>query len=174
MPERSLVAQLPQEIKEWLDKALVQGSFSGYEALSEALKEKGFNISKSSIHRYGQCFEDNLAALKLATEQAKAIVESSPDDEGNMNEALIRLVQQKSFQILTQLEIDDDKKLASIGHMVSSLTKSSVAVKKYAAEVRNKIEAKFKTLETESKSGKAKLDQETLRRVREEIYGIVS
>ncbi|MFA5596877.1 MAG: DUF3486 family protein [Pusillimonas sp.] len=174
MPIRSSVLQLPPEVKEWLDQNLIESNFSGYEALSDALSEKGYSISKSSIHRYGKDFEASLAAIKLATEQAKAIVESSPDNEGNMNEALIRLVQQKSFEVLTKLEPDDGKALANIGNMVSSLAKSSVAVKKYAAEIKSKIEEKFKILETASTSGKSGLDQETLRRVREEIYGIVA
>lgn len=174
MPVRSSILQLPTEVKEWLDQNLIENNFSGYEALSNVLAEKGYSISKSSIHRYGKDFESSLAAVKLATEQAKAIVESSPDNEGNMNEALIRLVQQKSFEVLTKLESDDSKALANIGQMVSSLAKSSVTVKKYAAEIRAKIEEKFKTLEAASTTGKNGLDQETLRRVREEIYGIVA
>ncbi len=174
MPERSLVAQLPADVKEWLDKALVDGNFSGYEALSEALKEKGFSISKSSIHRYGKEFEASLAAVKLATEQAKAIAECSPDDAGNMNEALMRLIQQKSFEALTKLESNDIKSLASLGQMTSNLAKSSIAVKRYASEVKAKIEAKFDEIEKESKKEKSGLDGETLRRIREEIYGIVA
>ncbi|HQB82745.1 MAG TPA: DUF3486 family protein, partial [Candidatus Rifleibacterium sp.] len=53
MPARSAVTTLPTEVKEWLDKCLVESDFSGYEALSAALAEKGFQISKSSLHRYG-------------------------------------------------------------------------------------------------------------------------
>lgn len=170
MPERSLVAQLPPEVKEWLDKALIEGNFSGYESLSEALQQKGFSISKSSIHRYGKDFESNLAALKIATEQAKAIVESSPDEEGNMNEALIRLVQQKSFQILTRLEEDDGKALANIGHMVSALSKSSVAVKKYASEVKAKTIQAAEAVEKVAKKGG--LTDAAVAEIRSKILGI--
>lgn len=170
MPERSLVAQLPPEVKEWLDKALIEGNFSGYETLSEALQLKGFSISKSSIHRYGKDFESNLAALKIATEQAKAIVESSPDEEGNMNEALIRLVQQKSFQILTRLEEDDGKALANIGHMVSALSKSSVAVKKYASEVKAKTIQAAEAVEKVAKKGG--LTDAAVAEIRSKILGI--
>jgi DNA anti-recombination protein RmuC len=174
MAVRSSVLQLPPEVKEWLDQNLIESNFSGYQALSEALEEKGYSVSKSSIHRYGKGFESSLAAVKLATEQAKAIVESSPDNEGAMNEALIRLVQQKSFEVLTKLESDDNKALTNIGHMVSSLAKSSVTVKKHAAEIRAKVEEKFNSLEEASKMGKDGLHQETLRRIREEIYGIIT
>ncbi len=170
MPKRSLVTQLPVEIREWLDQSLVEGNFSGYETLSEALQEKGFSISKSSIHRYGRDFESNLAALKMATEQAKAIVDCSPDEEGNMNEALIRLVQQKSFQILTRLEEDDGKALANIGHMVSALSKSSVAVKKYASEVKARAVKAAEAVEKVAKKGG--LTDDAVQAIRSKILGI--
>ncbi|MGO9606278.1 MAG: hypothetical protein ACLQAT_23300 [Candidatus Binataceae bacterium] len=35
--------------------------------------------------------------------QAKAIIEAAPDDEGAMHEALMRLVQQKLFNVLVRL-----------------------------------------------------------------------
>ena len=54
MARRNSVGQLPQSVREWLDKSLVEGNFSGYQLLEEALRDKGFAISKSAIHRYGQ------------------------------------------------------------------------------------------------------------------------
>ena len=72
MPPRGKVAQLPPEVKAWLDQALVESNFSGYEALSTELAERGFSIGKSALHTYGQGFEDRLSALKMASEQAKA------------------------------------------------------------------------------------------------------
>ena len=74
MPPRSKVAALPPEVKEWLDKALVENNFGGYELLAAELKGKGYEISKTGLHRYGQQFEDRLNALKIATEQARAVV----------------------------------------------------------------------------------------------------
>ena len=58
--------------------------------------------------------------------------------------------------------------------MTSNLAKSSIAVKRYASEVKAKIEAKFDEIEKESRKEKSGLDGETLRRIREEIYGIVA
>lgn len=175
MPARSAVTTLPAEVKEWLDKCLVESDFSGYEALSAALAEKGFQISKSSLHRYGSEFEKSLQAIRMSTEMAKAVVDACPDDANNFGEALTRLVQQKSFEVLTKMEVDPKKvKLTDIGKMVSAVNKTSIDIKKYAAEVKSKLEAKFKALEDDSKSGRNDLDVETLRRVREEIYGVVS
>ena len=174
MPKRSSVNKLPKAVKQWLDKCLVESDFSGYEALAEALKAKGYQISKSSLHRYGSDFEESLNAIKMSTEMAKAVVEACPDDENNFGEALSRLVQQKSFEVLTKMEIDPDKvKLADLGRMVASINRSSVEIKKYAAEVKSKIAAKLASMEAESKSGKRKVDAATLKMVREEIYGLI-
>ncbi|MGK4383427.1 phage protein Gp27 family protein [Ectopseudomonas oleovorans] len=57
MPPRSKVGQLPAKVKAWLDQALAENNFSDYEALSAELAGRGFAISKSALHRYGQNFE---------------------------------------------------------------------------------------------------------------------
>ncbi len=92
MAKRSKIATLPPAVKGWLDTALVEGNFSGYELLEAELRTRGFAIGKSSIHRYGSAFEQKLSMLKLDSEQAGAIVTAAPDDEGAVNEALMRLV----------------------------------------------------------------------------------
>ncbi|HNW36101.1 MAG TPA: DUF3486 family protein [Candidatus Ozemobacteraceae bacterium] len=169
MPRKSSVSALPPAVKEWLDKALVENNFSGYETLSDALAEKGFSISKSAVHRYGSEFEKTMAAAKIATEQAKALVDACPDDAGKMNDALIRLVQQKAFEVL--LEADSDKKnLCSLGKMVGSLSRSSVGVKKWMLEVRDKARAAAEEVTKIVKQGG--LTDETVQQIRAKILGV--
>lgn len=132
MPPRSKVASLPPEVKAWLDLALAESNFSDYEALAAELDERGFSISKSSLHRYGQNFEERLSALKMASEQAKALVAAAPDDDGTVNEALVRLTQERLLQLLVAPEGKID--ISKIGKTVAELVKASVAQKKFAAE----------------------------------------
>lgn len=171
MPPRSKVDKLPAAVKAWLDNALIEGNFSGYELLEAELKARGFDIGKSSLHRYGQDFEDKLAAIRIATEQAKAITDAIPDDAGAMNDALIRLVQQKAFDTLVNLEAGASIK--DIGLMVARLSNASVKQKQWAADAREKLNARMDAMENEARNGKGSFDLETLRRVREELYGIV-
>lgn len=171
MPARSSVTALPSEVKEWLDKSLVEGNFSGYEALAEAMQEKGYSISKSSLHRYGKNFEETLSAVKMATEQAKAIVESCPDEAGTLNDALIRLVQQKAFQALGKLEADkEDISLTDLGHMIGSLGRASTTVKKYATEVKSRTIQAAEAIEKVAKKGG--LSDEAVQIIRSRILGI--
>lgn len=132
MPPRSKVAQLPPEVKAWLDQALAENNFSDYEALSGEMAERGFEISRSSLQRYGQTFEERLAALRMASEQARAVVAAAPDDDGTVNEALVRLTQER---LLTLLVSPDGKfDLSKVGKTVAELVKASVTQKKFAAE----------------------------------------
>jgi hypothetical protein len=131
--QRSSVELLPEEVRKELEKRLIQGGFAGYVALAEWLREQGYEISKSSVHRYGKKFEERLQALKVATDQAKAIAEASEDDAGELNDAIIRLVQTKMFELLVDLEADD-KALPRIGQAVAKLGQAAVRQKKWQAE----------------------------------------
>jgi Asp-tRNA(Asn)/Glu-tRNA(Gln) amidotransferase B subunit len=171
MPKRSSVKALPAKVKEWLDKYLVESDFSGYEALSVALAKKGYQISKSSLHRYGSDFEESLQAIKMSTEMAKAVVDACPDDANNFGEALTRLVQQKSFEVLTKMEVDPDKvKLTDLGKMVSLVNRTSIDIKKYAAEVRQKASDAAQEVEKVVKKGG--LSDEAVQAIRRSILGI--
>lgn len=140
MAKRSKIATLPPTVKAWLDTALVEGNFSGYELLEAELKTRGFDIGKSSIHRYGSAFEQKLATLKMASEQARAIVTAAPDDEGAVSEALMRLVQEKLFQVMLDFKVDPDKpmNIAGAAKAVAELSRATVNQKKWQAEVKDK------------------------------------
>ena len=168
MPQRSAVSQLPDDVRSELEQRLVHAGFAGYEALADWLAEQGFEISKSSIHRYGQQFEQRLSALKFATDQAKAIAEASEDDEGAMNEALIRLVQQQIFSLL--MEVDHEAPdLAKIARAAADLVRSSISQKKFAEQVQAKIDAK--AADFASRNGLSAKQTEDLRR---ELLGVVA
>jgi hypothetical protein len=152
MPARSKIAKLPEDLRKQLDAKLITNGFSDCRGLSAWLAEQGYSISKDAVARHTQGLERKLEAVKRATEQAKAIVEASPDDEGAMNDALIRLVQQIDFDILVQLDemgVDEvnPKSLAAITRSVASLARATVSQKKWMLEAREKLAAKVKSVD---------------------------
>lgn len=172
MPVRSKVLTLPDDVKAELDKKLAARGFADYAGLSDWLSDLGFEISRSAIHRYGQDFESRLGAIRIATEQARAIVQAAGDEEGNMNEALIRLVQQEAFNVLVGLN-DEDKNvlLPKIGIMVAKLSRASVDQKKWAAEVKQKVD---KTATEVARVAKSEgLTSEKVEKIKRMILGIV-
>jgi hypothetical protein len=137
--------------------------------LASWLRDQGFEVSRSAIHRFGQEFEAKCEAIKIATEQAKAIVATVGDDEGNMNEALIRLIQQLSFDILIKnQDADIAALLPKMGVMVAKLSKASVDQKKYAVEARKRtLEEAADSIEATAKQ--EGVSNETIAKIRRDV-----
>jgi hypothetical protein len=178
MPPRSAILDLPEDIKAELDRRLLANSFQDYRGLAAWLAENGCYISKSALHEYGQDFQARLGALKLATEQVRAVVQTLPDEEGAFNEAVMRLAQERLFYYLVDANLDprDPKQTAAFTkavHAIADLGRASVNQKQWAGKVQKELDTRLASLEAKAKGGDGGLDLETLRRVREEIYGIV-
>jgi len=169
MARRSRVIGLPKAVKEWLDNALIEGNFSDYELLSSGLKEKGFDISKSSLHRYGSQFETRMAALKLATEQAEAIAKAVPDDENALSDALLRVVQEKVFSMLMNLE-DEKVSFAKLATIATEIAFASTNVKEFRSKVKEK--AKAAAAKVDSLVKNSGLTGDAIEEIRRSILGI--
>lgn len=111
-------------------------------------------------------------SIKLASEQAKAIVNASPDDEGAVSEALMRLVQEKLFQVMLDFQVDPDKPLniASAAKAIAELSRATVGQKKWQAETRDKARLAADTVTQVAKKGG--LTAEAVETIRREILGI--
>lgn len=174
MPQRSAVEQLPDDVRTQLNSRLIDAGFANYEQLAEWLGEQGYQISKSAVHRYGQRFEQRLSALKVATEQARALTEAAPDDEGAMSDALIRLVQEKLFSILIDLDVESISKvnLSSLTKGISSLARATVKQKEWMLEMRAKAEEAATRAEKIARKGG--LSKDAVEQIRREILGIAA
>ncbi|CDF99252.1 DUF3486 family protein [Avibacterium paragallinarum] len=180
MAPRSSIEKLPEDVRRWLERALTENGFSGYVELESLLREKGYSISKSAIHRYGKQIESRLKAIKDSAEIAKLITEQVDDEGDSQSDALMRLVQTDLMNLLIEarnvesLSVKDRlKALGMIGKNIASMTTASVKLKEYQAEHKAKVQAKLDELaRTADKDG---TDLPTLERVRQsilEVYGI--
>ncbi len=121
------IKRLPPEVREELNNRLVSGGFSDYRGLSRWLQEKGYEISPSSINYYARRFEQRLEAVRLATAQAKAVVEAAPGDDDRINQALLKIVQTTLFEMMIDLN-DTRQKIGDVER----------ARKSGAARIRNR------------------------------------
>lgn len=180
MAPRSQIEQLPDDVRRWLERALTENGFSGYVELENLLKEKGYSISKSAIHRYGQKIESRLKAIKESAELAKLITEHADDEGDSQSDALMRLVQTDLMNLLIEarnvesLSVKDRlKALGMIGKNIAAMTTASVRLKEYQAEHKAKLLATLD--EIEKNAAQDGSDIPTLERVRKgllETYGI--
>ncbi len=143
MPPRNTsykLRKLPAQIRAELDRRLIDGNFTDYRGLAKWLGEQGCAISFEAVHKYGQKLEQRLELLKIATAQARAVVEAAPDEE-RINEALMRLVQQNLFAVLVEVEPSElsGANLASIARSVAQLGRAAVLQQKFTNELKREM-----------------------------------
>ena len=141
MPARAKIKMLDLKLRAELDRRLIDGSFSDYLGLAAWLSKKGCKITGAAVQRYGSAMERKLGALRIATEQARAVVEASGGADDLVNEGLMRLVQGDLFKVLVELR-DADRKTVDVNALarnVASICRSSVHMRKAAEEMRNGI-----------------------------------
>jgi uncharacterized protein YutE (UPF0331/DUF86 family) len=138
------VSRLPRELRDELNRRLTAGSFSNYASLSVWLRKQGYNFSLKSITKYGGKLEQRLEAVRLATAQARAVVEATDGDDLKLNEGLLRLVQQHLFAVLMEINPDPKQQnLTTIARSVAEMGRASIMQKKYAEELRNTVKARL-------------------------------
>lgn len=179
MAKRSSILTLPDEVKSWLDGALMEGNFSGYQILEETLRDQGYVISKSAIHRYGQKMEKKLAAIKASTEASRIFMEGMDDGSDSLNGAVLAMVQTGLFECLVDLqeasdeEVDSAKRIglySNVAKNIANLSRASVNLKKFQSEMKDKIQDAAAEVEKIVKRGG--LSDDAANEIRSKILGI--
>jgi hypothetical protein len=178
MAKRAKIEELPEDVRHWLERALTESGFSGYEQLETLLRDKGFEIGKSSIHRYGQKIERRFAAIKASTEAARILTEGAADDQDARSGAIIALIQSELFESIINMQEAEEGAdagerlgiLSAAAKNVATLTRASVALKRFQSEVRAKVQAAADSVAAVAKKGG--LTTDAVESIRREILGI--
>ncbi|MDS7933974.1 DUF3486 family protein [Acinetobacter sp. V91_7] len=181
MARESSIDLLSAEDKSWLDKRFMDQGFCGYEEIANILQERGYNVSKSSVHRYGQKVEQKLAAVQASTQAAMMIADAAPDDSDMRSSAVLSLVQTELFNALIALQESENPDadpadrimlMAKAGKGIAEISKASVNQKKWESEVKERVQAAAKEVDKIVK--KSGLSKETANEIRKQILGITS
>lgn len=175
MGRRSKVHALPYALRAELERLLADRAHGGYEALAAWLREQGYDISKSSLHRYDARVQAVMNRIKASTEAARLLAQAAPDEADEHSAAVLRIVQSALFDALTRVaeasETSDPeqqvKVLSLAARAIAEASRASIGQKRWADEVREKLDQIERVAQ---KAGK-RLDAETLRAVREGLYG---
>lgn len=175
MPRPAQVELLDEVTRAALERKLLVNAFSDYAGLSAWLREQGYEIGKTAIHRYGQGLKRKLAAIRASTEAARLIADACPDEEDRRSEAVMSMVQSDMFAMLVALQEAEDadpaervKLLGNAARAIADLSRASIHQKRHAAAVQARLDA----LLTEAQHGANNLDIQTLQRIRREVYGL--
>ncbi|MFC7459789.1 DUF3486 family protein [Hydrogenophaga defluvii] len=185
MGRKSTIARLPADVKTYIEGKLAEGKLTLAELLDDlrarfpAHDQAGDLPSRSAVHRYGQKLERRLSAIRASTEAAKLIQAQAGDNDDARSEALTALVQTELFEAILSLQEADDPDadpadrvamLSSAAKNIATLTRSSVGLKKFQSEVRDRAQAAAASVEKIAKSGG--LSGEAAEQIRREILGI--
>jgi hypothetical protein len=184
MPPVSKIAQLPDEIRNWLHTTLVKRAFGNIEAvtaeLQGMLQEAGvaMYIGKSAVGAESLKIKRAQESIKASTEAAKLIAESSRDDGDARGEALMALISSDMFDCLMkarEAESEDDP-IARLGMMgeaakaATRLTEASVKQRRWRREVETRAKEAAAAVAKIAKSGGMQPAQ--VKEIREQILGI--
>ena len=88
-----ITTELPKSLIQAINERLVAGET--YESIAAYLRERGHDISKSSVGRYGKDFLSKLERLRIVKEQARTIMTEGKDGPAlEMTEAATQLALQ--------------------------------------------------------------------------------
>lgn len=184
MPPVGKIAQLPEEIRNWLHKTLVDRAFGDIQGvtaeLQEMLRQAGIAmyIGKSAVGAESLKVKRAQETVRAATEAAKLIADSSRDDADARGEALMALISADLFECLLQAReaesIEDPlERMAVMSEAAKSaarLTNARVRQSMLRAEVEARTKAAADKVAKLAKKGG--MDAKTVDEIRASILGI--
>ena len=102
MPARSKVAMLPEEVRNELERRIVERSFSGYHDLADWLQAQGYHIAHDSIQRHGARLSRHIEATKQLTHEAHAIAAAIDNSDTTVVDVSIQLIHQRILALLLE------------------------------------------------------------------------
>lgn len=139
---RCLVDELPEEVRRDVDDMLADTSNS-YVAISAALAQQGYSISKSSIGRYAQRSGKAKIRLNEIREMAHAYVHLLKEDqEIDIARVLSVFYMQRLMNRVMEAGEDefDEISLEKAGNLLSTLMRSSAYAARYSAGRKDDLE----------------------------------
>lgn len=140
---RDKIRGLPKELRQELERRIEDHDFRNFAELQSWLRAKGFHISRQTITSYSKRFEAKLEALRIATAQARAVVEGLKGDGADFDEAILRLVQGEMFNLLSSLHETrlEPAQLWTLSRTAKGIVETKILFKKWREESRAKLKA---------------------------------
>jgi len=184
VPPVPKIAQLPEELRAWLHRCLVERAFGDIEAVTVELQDKlreagiAMYIGKSAVGAESLKLKRAQERIRATTEAAKLLADTSRDDGDTRSEAAMALVQGEVFELLLQVgeadaEEDPTARLGMLNQSalaLSRLSRARVNQAKWKAEVDERAKTAAEAVAKIAKTGGLQPDQ--VNEIRAQILGI--
>lgn len=172
MARKSTITQLDPRIREAVDAAIREGRATIADIVG-LIREMGGMTSASSVGRYKQQAEAQMARYREAQEVAKVwIGKLQADPEGDVGRLLAEMLRTTAFQTLGDMDEGSPQDVMFLAKALKDLASADKLTADRILLVRR--EAAKEAAEKVSSVGKAKgLSAETVEALRKEILGVV-
>lgn len=167
MPSPSKIKTMPETDRKWLEAQLIAKHFSDYDGLAQALAERGYEISRAAVGRFGKEFKEHCEKIKRSTDMAVILSQQLGDDEAALGDAAIRTMQSELYQAMTDYDWSRIQQMDpnELSLSVARLSRAGVNQKKWMSEVKEKMDAAKKLLKGVMNEGG--VSEEALARIEE-------
>lgn len=179
----SSIDKLPMSLQKALEAMLVDNiypdDFAGkktgkptYKHLEAYCKQKGFAVSKSAMGRFGVRMR-TLAKMKEAGLIVRSVMEGLTEENTSQTQkAVAELLTVRAIEIAASDKTMTSKQIKEVAGGIRDCANISIKADQYRqAQLKNKADTAAKNIET--LAGKKEISPETLKMIREQIYGIV-
>lgn len=165
------IQTFPPEVVSAVNDLLARGET--YEDIAWWLRQRGYEIGKSSVARYGREFAARLERIRVVEEQAKAILEETSGEPLRMEEATTRMALHLMAETLLRMQdVAAGSKPVEVIRALAHLQSSS------ASRERLRLEWQKRARETadriEHRLTEAGTPEELVREIRTQVLGLAS
>lgn len=157
--------ELPVQLRQQLNRVLLEGAT--YDEAAAFLNGQGYDISRSSVGRYGKEFFEAYQKIVQFEDQSRALT-SATEKGMPMEEAVGKMLLQKVMAAL----VDGSADVMEVPRLISDVAKlqrSHVAMAQWKREIEKRADEAVENIKAKSKT----IDPDTLKIIKEEIYGLV-
>ena len=177
MGRHSSVTDLDPRIKDAVDIAIAQGRAT-IDEICRMIRQMGGSSSRSAVGRYSKSMKERLEKFRetqaIAGEWMQQI---RADPDGDIGRMLAEMLKLLAFRTQTDMQEGEGegpgpKEIALLARAIKDLTSVDQMKLTIEAKVRDQV-VKDAAARAESAGKKAGASAEALKRIREEIYGLV-
>ncbi|MCP4699632.1 MAG: DUF3486 family protein [Gammaproteobacteria bacterium] len=150
MPKRNWFDSLPKDLRKKVEKVFIDGNFQNYVKLTneinEILSKSGYEITiaQSTVHWQGKKFQKQIEGQQELLALARTARQELGEDEGEISDWIARTLQQKTYQVLTELEVEEGKvslrDFAMLGRTIAAMNRTVVEQQRWQDELNLRAE----------------------------------
>jgi hypothetical protein len=179
MGRKGTIELLDPRLKKEVDAALSEGRAT-LDQIVQLVRGMGGEVSRSAVHRYSQGFEESLKRYREAQQVAgQWIAQFQANPDSDVGRLLAEMCKTLAFQTMASANEGekpiDMLELSRLARAVKALTDTDRVKAEMqasmAARVKGALDQAVAGAEAEAKDGR--IPAAALKRIREEVYGVV-